>query len=109
MAKKKNRKWNRAHYFARKKSTPRQVGHPVYVYGTRGKYRKYLTFTHTPEVGKETDYELLLHNIDPDEDGKFPSYVKKKYDVSNETQLRSPDKNYRIHDEDRERIKKYKK
>ena len=109
MSKKKNRKWNRAHYFARKKSTSRQVGHPVYVYGTSGKYRKYLTFTHTPEVGKETDYEQLLHNIDPDEDGKRDSYVKKQYSFSHEDSLRPPDKKYRIHDKDQERIKKYKK
>ncbi len=27
------RKWNRAHEFKRKKSTPNKVGHPVYVYG----------------------------------------------------------------------------
>ena len=103
------RKWNRAHYFARKKSTPRQVGHPVYVYGISGKYRKYLTFTHTPEVGKESNYEKLLHNIDPQEEGKGKSYVKKTPDVSIHTTLRSADKNYRIHDEDRETIKRYKK
>lgn len=109
MAKKKNRKWNRAHYFARKKSTPRQVGHPVYVYSTNKRKRKYLVFTHKPEQGKETDYEQLLHNIDPDEDGILDCYVKKNYEISMETQLRSPDKKYRIHDEDKERVKKYKK
>ena len=102
-----NKKWNRTHSFARKKSTSRQVGHPVYVYGKRGRYNKYLTFTHTPEKGKEENYEKLTHNIDPDD--KTDCYVKKQFGVSHENALRKPDKKYRIHDEDKERIKKYKK
>lgn len=109
MAKKKTRKWNRANYFARKKSTPRQVGHPVYVYGERKNFRKYLTFTHKPKKGEEDQYERLKHNIDPDFDGVDDVYVKKKYDVSKREKLREPDKKYRIHDEDKETIKKYKK
>ena len=76
MAKKAKRKWNRAHYFARKKSTPRQVGHPVFVYGTSEKKRKYLTFTHTPT--NDVDFEEMLHNIDVDKDGKERCFVKKK-------------------------------
>ncbi len=107
MKNKKTKKWNRAHYFGRKKSTSRQVGHPVYVYGTSGKYRKYLTFTHTPT--NEKDFERLQHNIDPEEDGKRYSYVKKNPDVSVYTNLREADRKYRIHDEDKETIKKYKK
>ncbi len=107
MSENKNLKWNRAKYFARKKSTSRKVGHPVFVYGRRKNYRKYLTFTHTPEKGKEENYEQLLHNIDPD-DNK-PCYVKKFYGVSKSDSLIEPDKNYRIHDEDKELVKKYKK
>ena len=105
--KKTTNKWNRVHFFARKKSTSRQVGHPVYVYGKRGKQRKYLTFTHKPEEGKEKDYEKLLHNIDPDDNTNC--YVKKKYSFSHENSLRPPDKKYRIHDEDKARVNKYKK
>lgn len=100
-------KWNRAHEFARKKSTPRKVGHPVYVYGKRGRRRKYLTFTHKPEEGKEDDYEQLLHNIDPDD--PRDCFLKKKYDVSVEEKLDPPDKNYRIHEDDKEKIKRHKK
>lgn len=107
MPKKPRRKWNRAHYFARKKSTPRQVGHPVFVYGKRGKYRKYLTFTHKPEKGKEVDFEQLLHNIDPND--SEDCYVKKQYSFSHEDSLRPPDKKYRIHQDDIERVNKYKK
>ena len=40
---------------------------------------------------------------------KRKELAKVKVVSSNETQLRSPDKNYRIHDEDKERVKKYKK
>ena len=105
--KKPQRKWNRAHEFARKKSTHRQVGHPVFVYGKSGKQRKYLTFTHKPEEGKENDYEKLLHNIDADDTADC--YVKKKYDVTVEEKLQEPEKKYRIHEEDKERIKRYKK
>ena len=95
-------KWNR---FKRKKST-NKVGHPVYMYGKRKGFYKYLTFTHTP---KEPDlFEKLKHNIDPNETDK-DTYVKKKFDVSRSDAFRKPDKKYRIHEEDRETIKKYKK
>lgn len=103
------RKWNKANYFARKKSTPRKVGHPVYVYGRSGRYRKYLTITHKPEKGKETDYEELKHNIDPNEDGKRPNYLKKKFGVSPDTSLHPPDKKYRIHADDKDTFERYKK
>lgn len=104
---KKKRKWNRAHFFAKKKSTPRKVGHPVFVYGTRGKMRKYLTFTHTPEQGKENDYEQLSRNIDPSDTESC--YVRKQYSFSHENSLRPPDKKYRIHEDDKKRVEKYKK
>ena len=105
MAKKTKRKWNRAHRFARKKSSPRKVGHPVYIFGTSGKYRKYLTFTHNPP--DLVDFEEMLHNIDPDMDGKEKSYVKKIPDVSVDSSFEEPPKKYRIHPDDKERIKKY--
>ena len=102
------KKWNRAHEFKRKTSTEHKVGHPVYVYGKRGRFFKYLTFTHSPEKGKENDYEELKHNIDFS-DKENSSFVKKKYDVSINTKFRASDKKYRIHDDDKELIKKYKK
>lgn len=106
--KKPHKKWNRAHFFKRRKSTKQSVGHPVYVYGTSGRYYKYLTFTHTPESGKETEYERLLHNIDPD-DKKRHSFVKKQFSVLGKDSFREPDKKYRIHEEDAPTIRKYKK
>lgn len=109
MSKKKKSKWNRSHNFQRKKSNAHRVGHPVLVYGKRGRFSKYLVFTHTPESGKEADYEKLKHNIDPEEDGKRDTWVKKKSEVSLTNALRPPDKKYRIHDSDKERINKYKK
>ncbi len=105
---KEQKKWNRAHEFKRKESSKREVGHPVYVYGKRGRSFKYLTFTHKPEEGKEQDYEKLKHNIDPSDEVN-PTYFKKKYDVSEDRKFRSPDKKYRIHDDDKELIKRYKK
>lgn len=104
--KKSPRKWNRVHYFQRKKSNKHRVGHPVLVYGKRGRYSKYLLFTHTPD---SDDYEKLGHNIDPSEDGKRDSWVKKTPQVSETGTLRQPDINYRIHNDDKERVKKYKK
>lgn len=102
-------KWNRAHRFQRKKSTARKVGHPVLVYGKRGRFSKYLVFTHTPEVGNEANYEKLRHNIDPLEDGKRDTWVKKIPEVVHSTSLREPDRKYRIHEDDIKTIKKYKK
>ena len=101
-------KWNRSHEFKKKKSSRREVGHPVYVYGKRGRNYKYLTFTHKPEEGKENDYEKLKHNIDPNEKDR-DTYVKKKYDVSVSRKFDPPDKKYRIHGEDVPTIKRYKK
>ena len=106
--KKKTQKWNKKHKFMRKKSTE-LVGHPVFVYGERKRFLKYLTFTHTPEKGKEGDYEKLRHNIDPQEDGVRDTYVKKKFDVNRSDAFRKPDRQYRIHPEDEPTIKKYKK
>ena len=106
--KKPKTRWNRVHFFKRKKST-KTVGHPVYVYGQNSRNYKYLTFTHKPEEGKEDDYELLKHNIDPEEDGTAPTYVKKSFEINRRNDFRDPDKKYRIHDEDAETIKQYKK
>ena len=106
MAKKRVR-WNRSHEFARKKSTKREVGHPVYVYAKSGNKRKYLTFTHKPETGKEANYEKLKYNIDAQ--SNEPCYMKKTHDVAHQNKLNPPDKKYRIHQEDRETIKMHKK
>lgn len=109
MPKKPGKKWNRAHFFKREKSTRRKVGHPAYVYATSSDDYKYLTITHKPEPGKEDEYEPLKHNIDPAEDGKKRSYVKKRYGIKHRGLFEDPDKPYRIHKEDVSTIKKYKK
>ena len=108
MAKKTKRKWNRAHFFQRKKSDKRKVGHPVMVFGTSGKYYKYLTFTHQPVEGKEDDFVKLKYNIDENELDK-DSYVKKRSDISPSRKFRNPDIKYRVHDADKELIKQLKK
>ena len=69
-----------------------------------------LTFTHKTEEGKECDYEMLKHNSDPEVKNKEDkSYVNKKYGLSDVSSLRAPDKKYRIHQDDIETVKKYKK
>lgn len=108
MSKKQKRKWNRAHTFSRQKSNHDRVGHPALVYGKSGRLRKYLLFTHTPEVGAEKEYERLNHNINPDEKDRY-SYVKKRYFVSDRDSLTAPDKKYQIHPDDEKIVKKYKK
>ena len=105
--KKKKTPWKSTSFFKRRKSTRRKVGHPVWVYKRRGRTYKYLTFTHNPEKGKESDYEKMLYNIDPND--KEDCYVKKKFDVSRYDAFEDPDKNYRIHEKDRARIKKHQK
>ena len=106
--KKKPSKWNKKHEFMRKKSTGK-VGHPVFVYGARKRFFKFLTFTHTPEEGMEEEYEKLKHNIDPDEEGLRDTYVKKRFDINRSDAFRKPDRKYRIHPDDEPTIKKYKK
>ena len=77
--------------------------------GSSGRFYKYLTFTHTPEAGFETDYEKLKHHIDPLEEGKRSTYIKKKFEVNRKDAFRDPDKKYRIHPDDVNTVKKYKK
>ena len=108
MVKKNARKWNRSNTFRRQKSNHDRVGHPVLVYGRSKQFRKYLIFTHTPEVGHENEYEELKYNIDPNEKDK-KTYVGKRPRVSEERSLSKPDKKYRIHEIDKPTIKKYKK
>ena len=105
----KTTKWSRTHEFKRKNSNKKGVGHPVYVYGKSKRSLKYLLFTHKPPEGEDDAYEKLIHNIDPDEDGIKDSYVKKQYETSRYDAFKPPDKKYRIHDNDRDTIKKYKK
>ena len=102
-------KWNRVHEFKRKKSNKKGVGHPTLVYGKSKRSYKYLLFTHTVPEGQEENFELLKHNIDPAEDGVRPSYMKKQYEINRKDAFESPDKKYRIHDDDKETVKQYKK
>lgn len=107
MAKKTIKKWNRVHFFKRKKSTRRQVGHPTYVYGARGRDYKYLVITHTPEKNKESEYVPLKHNIDPDDPSH--SYLHTKFRITHKEYFEDPPKKYRFHPDDVETVKKYKK
>lgn len=112
MTKKKQtpRKWNRAHEFKRKKSNKSGVGHPVYIYGKSSRSYKYLLFTHKiPDGEPEDKFERLKHNIDPDEDGVRPSYMKKQYEINRKDAFVDADKKYRIHGEDKDTVKRYKK
>lgn len=51
---------------------------------------------------------MLKHNIDPKEDAKA-TYVKRIPDVTDQKEFRTPDKKYRIHEDDVPTIRKYKK
>lgn len=106
MAYKKNTPWKSANEFKKRKSS-NVVGHPVYVYKKRGRFFKYLTFTHKPKKGYESDFEKLLHNIDPFDTSDC--YVSKKYAVTRRDAFKDPDKKYRIHKKDKATVKKYQK
>ena len=109
MAKKNKSKWNRSHKFMRKKSNRSGVGHPVYVYGNNKRAYKYLLFTHNPPEGREEEFELLKHNIDPQEEGLRSSYVKKQFQIDRFNAFEDQTEKYRIREDDRDVIKKYKK
>ena len=103
-------KWNRAHEFKRKKSNKNGVGHPVYIYGKNRRSYKYLLFTHKiPDGELEENFERLKHNIDPDEDGIYPSYMKKQFETNRKDAFQKSDKKYRIHPKDKNTVKKYQK
>ena len=107
MANKSKRKWNKSHFFKKKKSSRRQVGHPVLVYATSKEDYRYLTFTHKKETGKENEYEPLKHNIDKNDTS--PCYVKKTFGQNHSSLFDPPDKKYEIHNDDKNTVKKYKK
>ena len=105
-AKKTQKPWRSVNVFKKRKST-KKVGHPVLVYKKRNRFYKYLTFTHTPEKGKEGDYERLRHNIDPSD--SEPCYVKKSFSIKRDDAFKDAEKRYRIHEKDRDTVKKYQK
>lgn len=104
--KKKNTPWKSVNQFKRRKST-KTVGHPVWVYKRRGRVYKYLTFTHKPVEGKEQDFEKLFYNIDPDD--IEDCYVKKQFSITDRDAFEDPDKKYRIHEKDKDTVRKYQK
>ena len=96
--------WKTVNKFKKRKST-KTVGHPVWVYRKRGRYYKYLTFTHKPT--NDEDFEELKYNIDPQDPTRC--YVKKKYDINHSNAFADADKKYRIHPKDKYTVKKYQK
>lgn len=106
MTRKKNLLWKSTDIFKKRKSS-NTVGHPVHVYKKKGRYYKYLTFTHKPKEGYENDFEKLKYNIDPSDTSDC--YVSKKYGVTNKNAFKDPDKKYRIHEKDKATVKKYQK
>ena len=106
-SKKPKRKWNKAHFFQRKKSSRRKVGHPALIYATSNEDYRYLTFTHKIEKGNEGKYEKLIRNIDKNDTS--PCYVKKKFDEGHYSLFEDPVKKYEIDSRDKKLIKKYKK
>ena len=106
MTRKKKSPWKSTNMFKKRKSTD-TVGHPVHVYKKRGRSYKYLTFTHKPKEGFESDFEKLNYNIDPSDSSDC--YVSKKYSVTKQDAFKDPDKKYRIHEKDKATVKKYQK
>lgn len=106
MTRKKSTPWKSANMFKRRKSSD-TVGHPVHVYKKKGRSYKYLTFTHKPEEGRESNYEKLKHNIDPLDSSNC--YVSKEYSITRKDAFQDPDKYYRIHEKDKGTVKKYQK
>jgi hypothetical protein len=90
MTRKNKTPWKSANMFKKRKSSD-TVGHPVHVYKKRGRFYKYLTFTHKPVVGNESNYEKLKYNIDPSDTSDC--YVSKKYAVTRQDTFKDPDKN----------------
>ena len=121
MGKKKPRRWNRAHEFAKRKpkttvkmvsdkhvdSSTDKEGHPVYIFGRSGQLRRYLAFTHSPTTdGKEN--LPLEQNIDSND--KRKCYVRDAHLVARFDDFEKPSVTYSLKtDYDRELIKWLKK
>lgn len=103
----KQKPWKSVNKFMKRKHSHTDQGHPAWVYRKRGRVYKYLSFTHKPEKDKPDQYERLNYNIDPQDDREC--YVNKKYSITQKTAFEEPIKKYRIHDKDKDTIKKYSK
>lgn len=104
----KRKKPNGIKFIFFKKSTKSEVGHPVLVYRQSKQHYRYLTFTHTPEDDKLDNYKELKHNIYLLETNK-KSYFNIYPRTTIKGSFRKPDKKYRIHEDDLDLIKEYKK
>ena len=104
ITRKKKTPWKSVNKFKKRKST-KTVGHPVWVYRKRGRSYKYLIFTHKPT--NESDFEKLQYNIDPDD--KRECYIRKQYSITDSKAFTDADKKYRIHEKDKDTVRKYQK
>lgn len=107
IANKIKRKWNKTHFFKKKKSSRRKVGHPALIYATSGEDYRYLSFTHKIEDCKEDKYERLKNNIDSND--LEPCFVKKQFDEGHYTLFEEPETQYKLSEVDKRLLKKYKK
>lgn len=105
--KKSTRKWNRTHYFQNEKKPSGTKGeheeHPALIFEQSGNYVKPIVFTHSATTKGRSNVKLK-HNVDPDD-------LKDCYAVPYRgprlrADFQSPKKNYRIHKDDSETVRR---
>lgn len=102
----KNKKWNRAHEFSKRKPTKTVSGHPAYIYGKSGRQRKYLAFTHSDTTNGKKNEQLKV-NIDG---SNKLCYLRTTPLYAKDNEFEFGKFNYKLRsDYDKELIKKYKK
>lgn len=111
MTKKKKtpKKWNRRHEWRlHNHSGEDQNKHPSYVFAASANKRKFLCFTHSASTHGTANVKLR-HNVEPADSRDCYIVPRSMTDDITHLEPVPHDRTFRIHPEDRETVKKYKK
>ena len=109
MTKKKKppKKWNRRHEWRLHNQSGHDTKkHPAYVYGKYKNRRRFLCFTHSETTNGQPNVKLK-HNVEPTD--ARDCYLVPRAMFDDESHLESTLRIFRIHPEDKETVRKYKK
>lgn len=107
--KKPHKKWNRAHEWRlHNHSGENKTRHPAFVYGKNKNRRRFLCFTHS-ETTKGSPNVKLKHNVEPTDPRDCYLVPRPMTDDISHLDTVPKDRFFRIHAEDKETVKKYKK
>lgn len=105
--KKSHKKWNRRHEWRlHNHSGKDRKKHPAYVFAASANKRKFLCFTHSASTNGKNNIKLR-HNVEPAD--LRDCYLVPRSMIDQDSNLEMTNRKFRIHPEDLETVKEYKK